>query len=349
MTLFLAFESLRRGQGGVARVARLTMKAIQEARPDLRIQALTLRDVDDPIPQVETAKGSRWAFVRNVWRASLRSSHFIYDFLGMARAHPWLPGLRRPYLSWIHGIEVWDRSRGDRVRAARRASTLVSNSHYTRDRAQRIHGGFSRARVCWLATEEDTGPPGRPTQPNRPTVLTLGRMDTDGYKGHEELIRTWPQVLREVPDAELLIVGGGPDRPRLENLAQECSRAGRIRFEGFVPEDRMADVWSRACVFAMPSRGEGFGLVYVEAMRQGLPVVASAHDAGPEVNIDGTTGFNVNLDSPEELPRRLVQLLRDPAEARALGEAGRRRWIEHFRFSRFKERFVPILDEFLGL
>jgi phosphatidyl-myo-inositol dimannoside synthase len=89
--------------------------------------------------------------------------------------------------------------------------------------------------------------------------------------------------------------------------------------------------------------------VYIEAMRHGLPVVASVHDAGQEVNLDGRTGYNVNLDRPDELPDRLIHLLRDPDHAAALGAAGQRRWAEHFRYSAFRERFRPHLREFLAL
>ena len=81
---------------------------------------------------------------------------------------------------------------------------------------------------------------------------------------------------------------------------------------------------------------------------QAVPIIASIHDAASEVNIDDVTGFNVNLNKPDELADRLIHLLRDPTRAKELGEQGQRRWQEHFCYSRFKERFVPILDEFLS-
>jgi phosphatidylinositol alpha-1,6-mannosyltransferase len=109
----------------------------------------------------------------------------------------------------------------------------------------------------------------------------------------------------------------------------------------------MPAVWTECNVFAMPSRGEGFGLVYIEAMRHGLPVIASVHDAAPEVNLDGVTGYNVNLDRPDELGDRVIHLLRDEDSAARMGDAGRRRWAEHFRYSAFRDRFLPILTDFL--
>ena len=81
-------------------------------------------------------------------------SHFIYDFVGMARAHCRLPLLRRPFLTWMHGIEVWEGTRPDRIAWARRADMLLANSAYTRDRADRAFGGFARAKRL-LAGDRD--------------------------------------------------------------------------------------------------------------------------------------------------------------------------------------------------
>ncbi len=110
----------------------------------------------------------------------------------------------------------------------------------------------------------------------------------------------------------------------------------------------MAAVWSEATVFAMPSRGEGFGLVYIEAMRYGVPVIASIHDAASEINLEGTTGYNVSLDMPDELSERLIFLLKNRDGAAALGLNGQLRWAEHFCYSAFRARFVPLIQEFLA-
>ena len=146
----------------------------------------------------------------------------------------------------------------------------------------------------------------------------------------------------------MVFVGGGPGRSVIEAKAAQSPAHSRIEFRGFVPEEELDSVWAETTVFAMPSRGEGFGLVYIEAMRHGIPVVASVHDAAPEVNLDGVTGFNVNLDKPDELPERLIFLLQNPARAAEMGRQAQERWRRHFRYSCFRERFVPILREFLG-
>jgi phosphatidylinositol alpha-1,6-mannosyltransferase len=180
-------------------------------------------------------------------------------------------------------------------------------------------------------------------------VLILGRIDEGGgYKGHRELIASWSKVMSAVPDARLVVAGKGPGLELLQKEAAGSSAAEHIVFRGFVAEQQMNALWAETSVFAMPSRGEGFGFVYIEAMRQGLPVIASVHDAGSEVNVDGQTGYNVNLDREGELAERIVHLLRNPDHAAQLGNQGRARWHEQFRYSAFRERFLPILREFLN-
>jgi phosphatidylinositol alpha-1,6-mannosyltransferase len=109
----------------------------------------------------------------------------------------------------------------------------------------------------------------------------------------------------------------------------------------------MPAVWNRTHVFAMPSRGEGFGLVYIEAMRHAIPVIASVHDAAQEINLDADTGFNVNLDHPGALDDRVIHLLRNPDDADRLGLNGQRRWRDHFTYTAFARRFTPHLRQFL--
>jgi phosphatidylinositol alpha-1,6-mannosyltransferase len=353
----LAAESFGAGNGGMARVARLIARVLGEQVRDGRLgpaAALSLNDPERPadlgVP-ARTARGSRARFVAaNQWAAA-RHSHFIYDFVGMARAHCRLPGLRRPFLTYIHGVEIWEDARPDRVRWARRADALLVNSAYTRERAGRCHGGFGEARVCWLGTEhDDDAPAAPPDRDGPPTVLVVGRIDVRRDKGHGALIRAWPDVRDAVPGARLLIAGRGPGLDALrQQAATTRGGGGGIEFLGFVPDERVDELWARADVFAMPSRGEGFGLVYIEAMRHGVPVIGSVHDAAPEVNLDGQTGYNVNLDRDGELTERLVPLLRDPGAARALGAAGRRRWREEFCYSAFRRRFLPHLETFLGM
>lgn len=349
--IFLGSATLLAGNGGIARVARLMFRVLADEASAGRLTARGAsyldRELSDILLPVLTARESKLRFAWEVHKAALSCSHFLYDSLGVMRAHCRLPPLRRPCLAWIHGIEVWEEIGYTYLCCARRADVLIANSAYTRERTDRLHDGFARAHVCWLGSESDDVPEPPMLGDCRPTVLILGRMDEMGYKGHNELIACWSRVVDAVPDARLLIVGTGPGQTVLRRQAAASPVSESIVFTGFVPDEDMSKVWDEATVFAMPSRGEGFGLVYIEAMRQGLPVIASIHDAAPEVNLDGTTGYNVNMDKPEELPERIIYLLKEPKRAAEMGRNGQQRWRENFTYSAFKQRFLPILRAFL--
>ena len=139
--------------------------------------------------------------------------------------------------------------------------------------------------------------------------------------------------------AVLRVVGTGPDLARLERCARELGLAERVEFLGHVDFARLAGEYRRADVFCLPSRQEGFGIVFLEAMAAGLPIVAARAAAVPEVVIDGETGILVGPDSPAELAGALDRLLSNPEERRRLGEAGRRR-VTAYEVSRVSGLFL---------
>jgi phosphatidylinositol alpha-1,6-mannosyltransferase len=347
--VLFACSSLEPGSGGIQRVARMMARVLHEDfSPHVAVRTLSLQDtrsVPDVGQRVQYHKGSRLGAALAAMMSGC--THLVTDSGNLAQLQ-WLPGLRKkPVLAMLHGIDIWEDAKPRWVRSAKATSMPVFVSDYSRRRAESAHGRFINARVCWNGTEaNEPAPPALRASP--PEVLIVGRME-EGYKGHGELIATWPKVLTVVPGAILRVVGRGPEQPELEKQAAAAGVGSQVVFDGFVPDDRLDELFARASVLAMPSRGEGFGIVYIEAMRHGLPIITSRQDAGQEVVVDGQTGYAVDLETPGQLADRLIRLLNDQAHAVSLGEAGRRRWAEHFRFSAFRERMRAILAEFLGL
>ena len=331
-------------------MARLMARVLAAWQHDgkCQVRALLLSggatDSEFPFP-VCRAQGSRLRFGLEAQRLILGSDLCIYDCANMARVHRllhrWCPSL-----VYMHGVELWENTQPKWLTACRRASLRLANSRYTLDHVEQLHGDMRPAEVCWLATEEDDAPRiAVPVSARGPRVLIVGRIAADeAYKGHRELIDAWPRVLESVPAAQLHVVGRGSGLADVQRLASASSAAGQIVFHGFVEEERLRQLYEESMVFAMPSRGEGFGLVYADAMRHRLPVIASAHDAGAEVVDHGVTGFCVDLQDPSDLPQRLIELLTSPPQAEAMGQAGQRRWQEHFRFSAFRTRFERVLE-----
>jgi phosphatidylinositol alpha-1,6-mannosyltransferase len=281
------------------------------------------------------------------WRRQLAGRPaVVFDLLGPARVQAWLPGpLRAPYLVPLYGIEVWRPLGWQRRRALARATVRLAISRHTVERARPFVPDLGDARILPLALEE------RPldgavdfdlvSHLGTGFLLTVGRMAaSERYKGHEQVLEALPRV----PGARLVIAGDGDDRPRLEERAAELGLKKRVTFTGFVSEATLAELYRRAAVFVMPSLGEGFGLVYLEAMRAARPCVAARRSAADEVVADGATGFLVDRDDPEELASVLARLLASPDLARRMGEAGRRRWREQFSLEKFQAGLRPMLE-----
>jgi glycosyltransferase involved in cell wall biosynthesis len=160
-----------------------------------------------------------------------------------------------------------------------------------------------------------------PVSPGAAVVLAVGRLVDQ--KGHDVLIEAFARVCRRIPDATLVIVGGGEKRPALEGMVSALGLRGRVILTGHRSDARafMRD----AAVFAHPSRWEGFGLVLLEAMADALPIVASRVSAIPEIVEDGVTGVLVAAGDHVALADALLGVLLNPERARRMGRAGRER------------------------
>ena len=343
-TLHVAGQFLRPGNGGIAEVARVSLKALAGAGPARGHACLEPSLNEIAGAPARGYGGSRARFQLGLEAASLSGGRFLYDFAGTARA---ARGLwpRRPYAVWAHGIEVWDEVRADRAAALARADLVLVNSDYTRTRAAPTLGRLPNVRLCRLGSYADDEIVRAPAE-GPPTALLLGRVEPGWPKGQGILVDLWPRVAAAVPGARLKLVGKGPALEALRDLARASSAAANIDVAGFVPEAEIESVWAQAHVFAMPSLTEGFGLVFIEAMRRGLPVISSRSDAGSEVNLDGETGFALARDNAQGLVDALVALLRSPDLRARMGAAGQARWRQDFRFSAFARRFLAETADF---
>ncbi|MFC9391869.1 glycosyltransferase family 4 protein [Streptomyces sp. NPDC057027] len=183
---------------------------------------------------------------------------------------------------------------------------------------------------------------------DRPVVVCVSRLVP--RKGQDTLIRAMPEILRRVPDAVLLIVGGGPYEKDLHRLAAETGVAGSVRFTGAVPWSELPAHYGAGDVFAMPCRTrrggldvEGLGIVYLEASATGLPVVAGDSGGAPDAVLDGETGWVVRGESAEETADRVATLLLDPELRARMGERGRA-WVEdRWRWDLLAERLRELL------
>jgi phosphatidylinositol alpha-1,6-mannosyltransferase len=349
--------NLRLDGGGAAHFGRLcggTLRAYCERRGLLfRGLHLAPSDADPDLDGYQSYGGvhSRLAFGAALRQlAAPRRWALFFDHLGPARLESYLPaGRRAAYDVAILGIEVWQPLGRDRRRALAGARRVIAISRHTVERARPYLPAGCAVSVVWPAIEE-RWPTGAVDQEclaraGEGFVLAVGRMPgSERYKGHDELLEALAALRPVRPAARLVFAGDGDDRPRLEERSRELGLRDSVFFTGAVSEATLRELYGRAAVFALPSRGEGFGLVFLEAMRAGKPCVAYAGTAPAEIVVDGETGLLVPALDRDALVAALDGLLAAGERARRMGEAGRRRWRELFTPEAFARRLEPEID-----
>ena len=347
----LAAITLTPKGGGIAAVSRLLWGIFeQQWGSDARL--FTLLDDARPSRSLDSSTAARLRFGARLARAqALRECDWIlYTHLSVAKVQSFVPArIRRPYGVFVHGIEAWRPLPPELQLVLRGAAVRIAISRFTAHRLQTLHPTIGEVLPCPLALPQEklsaTRPVGRlECDPGPRAVVLVARMlASERYKGHDELMTAWPDVLARVPDARLVFAGEGDDVARLRGEAKARGIESSVIFTGFASEPQLTALYRRAAVFAMPSRGEGFGIVYLEAMAEQLPCIGSVEDAASEVIVDGETGFLVPQTDREALTDRLVRLLTDDSLRRQMGEAGHRRLHEQFTYAAFSRRVLSLI------
>jgi phosphatidyl-myo-inositol dimannoside synthase len=255
---------------------------------------------------------------------------------------------RCPLLLVIHGIDAWQPTGRRAVDMfVRGIDAFVAVSDFTRHRFSAWSGvPVEKGIVVPNCIERERYGPGPRNEAlleryglhGQTVIMTLGRMSSlERYKGFDEVLDVLPALAREIPDLAYLVVGDGDDRKRLERKAHNIGMGDRVRFAGYIPEEEKADHYRLADAFVMPGSGEGFGIVYLEALACGVPVVASSRDASQEAVLGGELGAVVDPRNREELLSGIRGAL-----ARGRGEVPER--LSFFDFERFKERWGHVVD-----
>ena len=253
--------------------------------------------------------------------------------------------LRIPYILWVYGGETTPVYMNNRIttwwakKLLKNAEKLVTNSMYCQK--EFLDYGFppEKCPIVLPATDPQFFTPGNPppellkqwNPEGRKVLLTVARVAE--RKGHDLVIRSLPGILQECPDTLYLIVGKGPDRERLEKLAQELGIDKSVKFCGFVPDEVLPDYYRMCDIYVMPNREvfdstdsiEGFGISFVEGSACGKPVIGGKSGGAVEAVADGFSGFLVDPDSTEDFTEKTLKLLQDDELRTKIGRQGRKR------------------------
>ena len=254
-----------------------------------------------------------------------------------------------------HGMEVWEPLSAWRQQALRKTDLVLAPSNDTANHVE-FEQEVPRLRIRvlpWaldpqfedlLRTKALLTPP--VDFPEGRVILTVGRwLAEERYKGMDTLITALPRLLTEWPDLQLVAVGEGDDQAWLEGIAEGRGVRRHVHFLSGLSYPEIAACYAACEVFALPSRGEGFGLVYLEAMACGKPVIGGAHGGAPEVIEDGKTGYLVQHGDAGQLATSLETLLADAELRNEMGARGRERVQREFQFSGFARSLKNILRE----
>ncbi len=328
------------GVGGIAKFNRDFLEALNGCRSVERVHALPRlipNPVEELVPEAvvydRKAAGEKMAFMRRVgtraW-GSAPADLVICGHLYLLSAAWLLARLRGARLALIiHGIEAWKPSPKMMVnQLARKVDTFISVSHHS---AERFSGWCNirqdRAFIlpncvdldAFVPRERDAALVERYGFQTSKVIMTTGRLASEErYKGFDEVIELMPALLERFPTLKYLIVGDGPDRPRLTAKVRDLGLSGNVVFAGYIPEAEKVAHYSLADAYVMPSQGEGFGIVLIEAAACGVPVVGSRLDGSSEALLNGRLGQLVDPRHPNELLKAVVSILENAPTRRRI-------------------------------
>ncbi len=256
-----------------------------------------------------------------------------------------------PYTILTYGKEVWNTLRKSQRQALIQAETIWTISRYSGNclcTTNSIEPDKVRILPCIVDGSKFT-PGARPQDlvskyqlQDCQVLMTVARLwSGDIYKGVDVTIRALPKILAVFPQVKYLIIGRGDDRPRLEKLAVELGVAERVVFAGFVPTEDLVAHYRVADAYIMPSQ-EGFGIVYLEAMACGKPVLSGDSDGSADPLQDGKLGWRVPHRDPTAVAQACIEIL-ERQDRRCQGDWLRQETLKRFSKEAFKQQLLSLM------
>ncbi|NEO52767.1 MAG: glycosyltransferase family 4 protein [Okeania sp. SIO3B5] len=224
-----------------------------------------------------------------------------------------------PYTVFTYGKEVWEPLPNKYQQALKKAASILTISRYSRDRCcENNYLDQEKFQLLPCMVDENIFIPQPKPQDliesynleGAKVLMTVARLwSGDPYKGVDVTIRAIPIILQIFPEVKYLVIGRGDDQPRLAKLAEDLGVEKQVIFAGFVPTEDLVRHYQVADAYVMPSQ-EGFGIVYLEAMACGIPVLSGDADGSADPLQDGKLGWRVPYRDPEAVANACIEMLK---------------------------------------
>lgn len=261
----------------------------------------------------------------------------------------------KEYIIITHGIDVWDIKDIYKIKALKLAKLVISVSNFTADKLESQIQGISR-KIFLLPNVVDGKKfyiKGKPKNcidkynlENSKVIFTFSSANTENYKGHERVIEALPAIIKKIPNVKFLLLGGR-SKDRINELIKKLNLEKYIiTVFDYVPFDQLLDFYNLCDVFVMPSKGEGFGIAFLEALACGKPVIAGNVDGSVDAVLRGKTGILVNPNSINEIGNAIVSVLMGKVDKHLIDPVYlRNTTLEAYGMDAFDKKVIELINK----
>ena len=354
------FTDVYKSKGGIPVFNQNLLKALRKVYHG-RIIALSINDVLKENDGCYFFEGYNRGKVRFVFKTLLTSITDKPDFIicGHVNISPLCLLIKKalgiPYIAVTHGIDAWDVKSIKKRKGLASSDIIVSVSNYTKVRIKEQFG-LKEDKLFILPNAADGAnfkPKPKPEYlikrygvEDRAVILTICRLDkSEAYKGYDKIIGALPKIIEKIPNLAYLIGGKGDDVPRIERLIKDKGLDDYVKLIGFIPEEELVDHYNLCDVFVMPSKGEGFGIVFLEAFACGKPVICGNKDGSVDAVLNGKLGILVDPDNIDQIAEAIINVLQGNIPDNLLDPKYLRETVlEHYGFDKFTKKVNDLLN-----
>lgn len=372
---YLIFPNMFGFKGGVQVYSAYLLKSLQDLYPDANYDVFLKYDKNDSknLQNIQFLPHTKFHYfghfprllqtmllaitiiVQGIWQ---RPSLVLSTHINYAIACYLLKRINGvPYWFVAHGVEVWSTQKTSHKLALQGAEKIIAVSEYTKNRLikeqnienRKVHLLFNtfEAKYFQINSKPSYLLKRYNISPNQPIILTvtrLGRMAK--YKGYDQILYALVKIRQHIPNIHYILAGKGDDSPRIQSLITRLNLDDCVTLPGFLTDEELCDHYNLCDVFAMPSQGEGFGIVFLEALACGKPVLAGNQDGSVQPLASGELGCLVDPNNVEDIANKLIEIIQGNYANKMVynPEALRKRTIELFELNQFKTQLAVLLS-----